>query len=101
MREGKSGQMLDSVGGRASLTGGEEWRKRNGLEQLKLGSLGVLGVEVGLVVGNWIFAILIWHSTRGAEWQSRIQRSPPEIMGIWLAFKTTGLDEIIMAEGVG
>lgn len=33
--------------------------------------------------------------------QSRTQRSSLEIMGIWLAFKTTGLDEIIKAEGVG
>lgn len=33
--------------------------------------------------------------------QPRTQRSSLEIMGIWLAFKTTGLDEIIKAEGVG
>ena len=95
------GQMLDSVGSKACLTSGEEGRKRNGLEQPKLGSLGIGGAEVGLVVGNWIFAILIWHPARGAEWQSRTQRSSLEIMGIWLAFKTTGLDEIIKAEGVG
>lgn len=63
--------VLDGAGSRTSLTSGEGGRKRNGLEQLKLGSLGVQGAEVGLVVGSWIFAILIGLPERGAQWAAQ------------------------------
>lgn len=55
--------MLDRVGGGASLTNGDEGRKSDGLEQLKVGSLRAPGAgsRAGCLP-------LIWHPGGGAEW---------------------------------